>query len=233
MKTVIENTPDQIPLADIIEWDVKNWSCGLDFWLGHTQIPLSQSRALDLGSRNGGISLFLAQHCSEVICSDLGGPSEQARSLHRKHGVSARVSYADVDAMSIPYPERHFDVVTFKSVLGALGTIERQRQMIAEIYRVLKPGGELWFAENLVGSPLHMAARRLFVKWGRRWRYVSQTEMVEHCRRFSHAVWRSYGFLGAFGRKEWQRYWLGYFDCLIDPVVSSRWRYILFGVLRK
>ena len=37
----------------------------------------------------------------------------------------------------------------------------------------------VFFAENLVASPLHTLFRRRFVKWGTEWRYVSLEEMHE------------------------------------------------------
>ena len=133
------------------------------FWLANTSLDLSKYLALDLGSRNGGLSLFLALRGSQVVCSDLNGPSDNVKKLHQKHSVSSLVSYAAVNVTSIPYPDLYFDVVVFKSVLGALQTYPNQTKMMQEIYRVLRPGGELWFAENLVASPLHMLARKLFV----------------------------------------------------------------------
>jgi nucleoside-diphosphate-sugar epimerase len=45
--------------ADFIEWDVRNWSVALDFWLAHTTQNFSTCSALELGSRNGGLSLWM------------------------------------------------------------------------------------------------------------------------------------------------------------------------------
>jgi hypothetical protein len=45
-------------IAEFIEWDVRNWSAALNFWLGHTTQDISQCSALELGSLNGGLSLW-------------------------------------------------------------------------------------------------------------------------------------------------------------------------------
>jgi hypothetical protein len=46
------------PLEDIIGWDIPNWSVALDYWRSHTKLDLPSSRALEIGSRFGGISLW-------------------------------------------------------------------------------------------------------------------------------------------------------------------------------
>jgi len=137
---------------DIVEWDVPNWSVALDYWQEHTACDLPSIHALEIGSRRGGLSLWLALCGAHVLCTDIDGPSEIAAEKHFEYGVSRQVEYADLDALDIPYAEA-FDVVLFKSVLGGIGRgnrKDRQCRAVAEMYRALKPGGELWFAENLV-----------------------------------------------------------------------------------
>src|SRR5438093_11928226 len=95
-------------LADFIEWDVRNWSAALDFWLAHTTQNLSTCSALELGSRNGGLSLWMAQQGARVLSSDVDRPTEAAVQLHRACGVSHLIQYEAIDATSIPYI-RKFD----------------------------------------------------------------------------------------------------------------------------
>jgi ubiquinone/menaquinone biosynthesis C-methylase UbiE len=222
-----------LPWQEIIEWDIENWSYAPKFWLANTSLDLPKRLALDLGSRGGGLSLFLALNGLQVVCSDLNEPGDNAKKLHQKHNVSSLVSYAAVNATSIPYPDLYFDVVVFKSVLGALQTYLNQTKMMQEIYRVLKPGGELWFAENLVASPLHMLTRKLFIGWSKRWRYLTKKEIIELCRPFRQLNCVFYGFLAAFGRNEPQRKLLGKIDKALDRVIPSNWKYIIFGLAQK
>jgi ubiquinone/menaquinone biosynthesis C-methylase UbiE len=136
-----------------------------------------------------------------------------------------------LDAIAIPFPDNSFDIVTFKSVLGALGTYKNQEKMINEIYRVLKPGGELWFAENLKASILHRAARRIYR--GNAWRYPSLKEIVSLCKPFASKSLKPYGFSAVFGRIESLQTLLGKIDRILDGIIPSRWKYIVFGVARK
>src|ERR1043165_4321410 len=88
--------------SDIIEWDVSNWSVALDYWRQATSLELSNSQALELGARNGGLSLWLAANGCHVTCSDLHGPTPQARKLHRRYDVSHLITYEPIDAVNIP-----------------------------------------------------------------------------------------------------------------------------------
>ena len=153
--------------ADVIGWDVRNWSAALGFWEREGESDLSNCLALELGAKDGGLSLWMALKGARVVCSDVNGPAEGARSLHERYGVSRSIEYRRVDAADIPY-EDHFDVVLFKSVLGGIGNSDdrsAQARAIREIWKCLKPGGELFFAENLAASPLHRFFRRRVVRW--------------------------------------------------------------------
>lgn len=222
--------------ADIVEWDVVNWSVALDYWPRHTRQDLPSAHALEIGSRHGGLSLWAALNGMQVVCTDLDGPSNLAVEKHKRYGVSDRITCRALNALSIPYRDQ-FDVVMFKSVLGGIGRdhdAERQARAIVEIHKSLKKGGELWFAENMVASPLHHFARRRYVKWGHTWRYVAIREMMEYLSVFSRVEYTAVGFLGAFGRSPFQRQVLGKIDRIIaDRLVPASWRYIMIGIAAK
>ncbi len=223
-------------VPDIVEWDIPNWSVALDYWQEHSRLDLSSVYALEIGSRHGGLSLWLALCGARVVCTDIGGPSEIAVDKHAAYQVVGRIDYARLDALHIPHVEV-FDVVLFKSVLGGIGRgnrKERQQRAVAEMYRALKPGGELWFAENLVASPFHQCLRRRWVQWGTQWRYVTLEEMTDFLGPFTEAKYTTVGFLGALGRGMQQRMVLGHLDRLgLDRLVPEHWRYIVVGVARK
>jgi SAM-dependent methyltransferase len=222
--------------CDFIEWDVRNWSGALDCWLQHGKQDFLGCTALEIGSNQGGLSLWMALQGAQVICTDIDGPPEIAIKKHLENGVSHLITYESIDATNIGY-SNHFDVVLFKSVLGGIGVNndrERQAKAVSQMYKALKKGGQLFFAENLVASPLHHLLRRGFVKWGAEWRYVSLPEMQEFLSPFSAVTYRTIGFLGAFGRTEKQREALSWLDkYLIGPLVPTSWRYIVAGVATK
>lgn len=219
-----------------VEWDVRNWSAAPQFWMANTELDLRGTKALEIGSRHGGLSLWLAQQGAEVTCSDLEGPTARARAAHLAGGVAAHVRYAKLDALDLPF-DGEFDLVMFKSVLGSLRASDQadaQRTAILGMHRALRPGGELFFAENLVGSGLHRLLRRHFVPWADHWRYIAVEEMGEWLSPFSSVTYRTVGFSAALGRTERQRALLGTLDrALLDRLVPESWRYVMIGVARK
>lgn len=223
-------------ISEFIEWDVRNWSAALEFWKANSSKNLAECSALEIGSDYGGLSLWLASEGADVICSDVNGPKPEARTKHLAAGYSKQITYASIDALNIPYTEQ-FDVVVMKSVLGIVGnpcTKESQARAISEIYKCLKPGGELYFAENLSASRLHRYLRGKYVKWGSKWRYPAAEEMLGFLQGFSRVDHTLFGFAGTFGRNERQRNLLGVADRLIvDRIVPSGWKYIIAGVAVK
>lgn len=221
---------------EFVEWDVRNWSEALNFWVEHTNQDISTCTALELGSRHGRLSLWLALQGARVLCSDVGQPSKGAIQEHQARGVSNLIQYESIDATRIPYTNQ-FDLVVFKSMLGALGESAgkaAQARAIAEMHKALKKGGELFFAENLIASPLHQTLRRRFVQWGIGWRYVSMEEMHEFLSPFSRVQYRTLGFAGAFGRGEMLRNVLGILDqAILSRLLPEKWRYITVGVATK
>ena len=221
------------PRTRYLEWDVRNWSVALDFWRARSRIPLAGARVLEIGAHGGGLTLWLADQGAHVVCTDRYQPRPEAIALHRANGVDDRVEYRSVDATAIPF-EGEFDLVVFKSVLGALGEKEAQVRAVAGMHRALRPGGELLFAENLVGSPVHMYLRRRLTRWGSAWRYITLAEMREFLAPFAETRLLTIGTVAALGRTEPQRDALARADrAVLDRVVPDRWKYIVAGVARK
>jgi SAM-dependent methyltransferase len=220
-------------LRKYVEWDVRNWAIALDFWLATSAKRLSECTVLEIGTNYGGLSLWLASRGAKVVCSDLEGVRKEARELHKTSGLAHAIEHQTVNVLDIPY-EEEFDVVVFKSVIGWLNDKKLQQKAVSEIHKALKKDGELFFAENSVGSPLHMFFRRKAVWWGNNWRYVTIEEMNEFLASFSEKKLRPIGFAGAFGRSEAQRNLLALGDkFLFERIVPESWKYIIAGVARK
>lgn len=221
-----------------IEWDIPTWKRAIDFWsLEIAQNQFIIKEGLELGSRNGGLTLFFAKYYgTKVRCSDYGSPTEKAARLHSSEGISDLVTYHDIDATSIPFPDNHFDFVVFKSMLGAVGArdhFENIEQAIREIYRILKPGGVLFFAENLKASPLHQWARKRFIPWGKSWNYLSIEEMETLLNMFEKKEIHSTGFLTAFiPNSRILKQVFAWIDQLLFFIPRS-WRYVGYGYAVK
>lgn len=218
--------------ADILQWDIENWSKCLAFWKENADLNPNK-KVLALGEREGGLSLYFALNGHEVICSDYNIMPDTTKKMHESYGIASKITYAEIDMKAINLPDESVDIVLFKSVIGALGNAEDQEKAIAEIYRVLKKDGIFLFAENLSGSGIHSYLRKKFVKWGERWRYITRKEMVLWGKQFKQQSTKTSGVISLFGRSEKQRQALSYFDRILTPITPSKWRYILFGVYKK
>jgi SAM-dependent methyltransferase len=225
---------DRQLLADVIQWDVRNWSPALEFWersVDWTRVD----RCLELGGRQGGLSLWLASKGKHVVCSDLHDVQKTAEPHHRKYQLAGEIEYRDIDATAIPY-ENHFDLIAFKSVLGGIGRGGKalQQTVLDEIHKALKPGGSLLFAENLAASGLHQFVRKRFVAWGAEWRYVTLDELRNFLGDFAQLEMHATGVLATFGRSERQRRVLGAVDQrLLNYITPRGWKYIAYGIARK
>jgi SAM-dependent methyltransferase len=219
-------------LRAVIGWDVRNWSRALPLWQRHVD-AVRPRRALAIGERGGGLSLWLALQGIDVVCTDLEGSFDGARAMHERFGVSDHITYQTQDATAIGHPDRAFDLVVFKSVIGALRTKERQVQAIGEMHRVLRSGGALLFAENLVGSRMHRQLRARFVPWDHGWRYLRTGADDDLFGRFDVVELETWGMFGLLGRTEGQRDLLGRIDSWVSPLVRPAWRYILLGACVK
>ena len=215
-------------LHDVIQWDIFTWSKALTFWeqvVDWTQVD----NCLELGGRDGGLSLWLARKNKSVVFSDVVDLSAPARELHKKYGVDTRIEYRVIDATDIPYESR-FDIIILKSTLGA---IERQQDAFDQIHKALKPGGYLLFAENLRGSILHRFARRRVRHWGNNWHYMTVPEMKQLLQHFGSWQIKTTGLLSVFGQSDRQKRMLSRIDNAIERVTPASWHYMVYGIAQK
>lgn len=224
-------------IRDVVEWDIKNWWRAIEFWEEKQLFEdFREKKILNIGERNGGLSLYWALKGANVICSDIdAGGFEKAKKLHEKYGVADRIRYEVIDATEIPYRD-YFDLISFKSVLGGVGfndQYDRQIQMIENIYTALNENGTLCFCENLKASNIHQFARKKFTKWGKKWRYLSLQEVTALTEKFSEVEIQTIGLLGVFGRRDWQAQILGTIDQCFERVVKNEWKYIVSCICRK
>jgi SAM-dependent methyltransferase len=118
------------------------WRRGEDAWVVALRAigEARPERVLDAGCGDGFMTRSIA--ASTVVGIDSSpGMVEQAVS----HGVDARVG----DLHDLPFPDDDFDVVVCSGVLHHLHDIDRA---VAEIARVLRPGGRLVAVENGEGN---------------------------------------------------------------------------------
>jgi cyclopropane fatty-acyl-phospholipid synthase-like methyltransferase len=118
-------------------------------------------RVLDLGCGTATLTILVkqAQPGAEVVGGDADPQVlEIGRTKAAKAGVSITLDHAM--AQQLPYPDQSFDRVVSSLMLHHLTTENKQRAL-SEVYRVLKPGGELHIVD--FGKPHHPIAALIAV----------------------------------------------------------------------
>jgi ubiquinone/menaquinone biosynthesis C-methylase UbiE len=93
---------------------------------------------LDLGGGTGRITTALAPHAARTFIADLSMP--MLRQAHSK----AIAHLINTSSNMLPFADNLFDAIV---VVDALHHFSHQQQVIAELVRILKPGGRLVIEE--------------------------------------------------------------------------------------
>jgi ubiquinone/menaquinone biosynthesis C-methylase UbiE len=117
--------------------------------LEHVSLP-NQPYCLEVGCGQGALAQLLAErYGAQVIASDYD-PAQVALAQKRLADLGASVEFRVVDARAIPFDDAEFDALFSFGVLHHI--LGRWREAVAEIARVLKPGG--WFVfTDLIATP--------------------------------------------------------------------------------
>lgn len=236
MNQSVNNRVKEFPpevIDDIIGWDIDNWKRALELW-NDLKIDFNGKMTIAVGEQHGGLTLWLAlQDGNKVYSTDINGVTPLAKELHQRYNVTDKITYENADLLNLHYGDNTFDVLVFKSVLGGLREFKKQQRAMEEVYRVLKPGGWLLFAENTTATPVHMMLRRFFSQVGAYWRYMKINELLDMLKSYSEVLFTTYGFFGTFGRNESQRKILAGFDKKLDKIIPRKNKYIFMAACRK
>ena len=116
----------------------------------------SDTKILDVGSGLGGPARYLAAtYGCHVHGVDLTQSYvDAANYLAERTGLADKVTFSCADALALPYDEKSFDIVWTQHV--AMNIADRAR-LYAEIFRVLKRGGQLAIYDVVAGAngPVH------------------------------------------------------------------------------
>ncbi len=113
-------------------------------------------RVLDVGCGHGMMLLAAAKQLKSghAVGIDIWSQTDQADNNPestlanaRLEQVAHRVEIQNADARSLPFPDCSFDVVVSSFVIHNLNQAADREQVIREIARVLKPGGQLAIAD--------------------------------------------------------------------------------------
>jgi len=135
-------------------YDLMNdlMSFGIHRWWKHFSLGQAGVRpgdyVLDLASGTGDLALKLCKQVGEdghVVASDI---NQSMLSVAKQRlidaGVVSNVSYVLANAEDLPFPDNHFDCIT---IAFGLRNVTHKENALAEMYRVLKPGGKTLILE--------------------------------------------------------------------------------------
>lgn len=104
---------------------------------------------LDYGCGYGRTLAELAQ----LGFTSLTGVDSSAGMIGQARAQQPAMRFAVLDAPpSLPFEDSSFDVAVLFAVLTCIPGEEAQRRLIAELHRVLKPGGTLYVSDLLLGE---------------------------------------------------------------------------------
>lgn len=109
--------------------------------------PRPDWRVLDIGTGGGHTALAFAPHVAEVIATDLTPEMLRVtQALARERGLT-NLAVKLADAEALPFDDGRFELVTCRL---ALHHFPDPRQALAEMVRVVRPGGLVALADNVV-----------------------------------------------------------------------------------
>lgn len=120
-------------------------------------------KILDLGCGTGTLTVMLRRAHPEAEVTGLDGDPEVLE-IAREKSRGLDIQWDEGLASSLPYPDSAFDRVVTSLVIHHLVTDDKRRAF-KEIYRVLKPQGELYILD--FGAP-HSSLTRFMTKYMRR-----------------------------------------------------------------
>ncbi len=148
----------------------RRWLAGM-----MVQAPIdSDDDVLDIAGGTGDVTFAVAQtkHPAHIQCTDLVPEMLAVARMHVEEGAAGGVpvDFEVVDAQDIPYDDESYDAVTM--AYGIRNMPDRPRAL-AEMFRVLKPGGALVCLEfSTPPNPLwrglyHFYLKHMIPFWGR------------------------------------------------------------------
>lgn len=104
--------------------------------------PLEGKRVLDLGCGYGGVAVAVARRGADVVGTDFDAQRLQGATIRvRDDHPTCQVQLVRSAAENLPFAPAVFDIVLSSSVLEH---VQSHTQTLAEIARVLRPGGWLY-----------------------------------------------------------------------------------------
>jgi ubiquinone/menaquinone biosynthesis C-methylase UbiE len=111
--------------------------------------------ALELGPGPGAVTEWLRHRVKRLVALE-SDPAAAARLTERfAPAIAGNVEVVTGDAAAIGYPDESFDTVVSCTMLHHVPTRASQDRVLAEAFRVLRPGGCFLGSDSLPSDSLH------------------------------------------------------------------------------
>jgi len=122
----------------------------------------AHAMVVDLGCGTGTTALMLARDFDlQVSGVDLSAANIE-RAIERTDTNSAAVKFMQADAQKLPFEDNEFDGILAECSFSLFAD---QAAVLAEIKRVLKPGGKLAITDMAIGGPLPADIAEIISPW--------------------------------------------------------------------
>jgi ubiquinone/menaquinone biosynthesis C-methylase UbiE len=116
--------------------------------------PQPSWRVLDIATGGGHVARTLAPLVASVVATDLTPEMLDAARAALEQAGCDNVEYAEADAEALPFGDAEFDAVVYRIAPHHFGDPAR---FVAEVARVLKPGGRFVLIDNVAPDDAPLA----------------------------------------------------------------------------
>ena len=130
----------------------------------HDHLAAATGRVLEIGAGSG---LSVHHYPADLEQLVLLEPNSAFRARLREllDGTQVTATIVDGDVHDLPYPDSTFDTVTASLVFCS---VQDPARALAEVHRVLRPGGRFLFHEHVRGGPVRGVVQDLLTPLHRR-----------------------------------------------------------------
>lgn len=132
--------------------------------LRREQLTTANGRVLEIGAGSGLSVPHYAATVDELVLVE-PNPAFRERLAHAAEMLPFRTSIVAADAHDLPFPDASFDTVTASLVFCS---IDDPGAVLAEVHRVLTPGGRFLFHEHVRGEGVRGVVQDLLTPLQRR-----------------------------------------------------------------
>jgi 2-polyprenyl-3-methyl-5-hydroxy-6-metoxy-1,4-benzoquinol methylase len=185
---------------------------------------------LDLGCGHGHWTLELARNCRKVVGIDISEHQiVYARRAARNSALRKRVEYRCTTLENAYFPVGSFDRVFSMCVLQHVRNLD---EVLAEVYRILKPGGELHVSVDSLACIQDQALLEKHKSDHSVHEYFTKESLREYLENAGLSVVQIQPILTSdFARQEFKRRIAGRFKSALLTRLFGHYKYGLFGRL--